>query len=480
MRTYDNYIGRVFDDRYEIINVVGSGGSAIIFGVYDVVEDRTAAIKMLRVDCQNNEESIKRFELEAELLSRFSHPGIVKIYDTHLEGFPKYFVMEYVEGITLKKHILSKGAMSQKEIFLIMKPVLSALDEVHKMGVVHSDVKPQNIVVLADGSVRLMDFGISKESKRLTVINLENEKHECPDMAVGTVHYVSPEQAEAKELDGRSDLYSLGVTMYEMATGIPPFFGDNASRIAAMHVNELPIAPSIVNPSVSQEIEEIILRAMEKGLNDRYQTAREMLDAIEKVEHPVPEVYEPLPLKERITEYFKHFSIPSGIAGALCALLVSVVVSLGILSLTILNERGIHNHVKVPKLEGLAYSQIDALGLDPESYTVTAVYKSSPKNSGKILSQYPSAGTAVKLENGEKCEIKVTVAYRKLPSSVPNVSAMTAEDARLFLESYGIAVNVITAPHDFIPKGSVIQTVPAAGEACGSEITVISSSGYEE
>ena len=223
MGKYDNYIGRVYADRYEIISVVGTGGSAVVFGVYDSKENRTVAMKMLRSDCENNEESVRRFKQEAELLSLFSHPGIVKIYEKYLEEFPMYFIMEYVEGITLKKHILSHGAMTQEEIFYFLKPILSALGEIHSKGVVHSDIKPQNIVVLSDGSVRIMDFGISKSFPD----DFQEEKKETEDstdMAVGTVHYVSPEQAEAKKLDGRSDLYSLGVVTYEMATGILPFF----------------------------------------------------------------------------------------------------------------------------------------------------------------------------------------------------------------------------------------------------------------
>ena len=473
MGKYDNYIGRVLADRYEIINVVGSGGSAAVFGVYDIKEDRTVAVKMLRSDCENNEEAVKRFEQEAELLSRFSHPGIVKIHEKYLNGFPKFFVMEYVEGITLKKHILSHGAMTKEEIFYFLKPILSALGEVHKHGIVHSDIKPQNVVVLSDGTIRLMDFGISTSKDSSCV-----ESPDHPDVAVGTVHYVSPEQAEAKPFDSRSDLYSLGVMTYEMATGILPFFGDKASNIAAMHVNELPIAPSVVNPSVDIDVEEIILRAMEKAPEERYQSTDEMLEAIDRIENPPPESNDPIPFKERLKNYFLNFSILSGIVGALCALLITVVVGLGVLSVAVLDERNQHGHIKVPDLDGVVYADIDKLGLDENYYEIVAVYKEDGANRGKIISQTPNADEVIKLKEGERCKIKVTVGKQKTPKTVPNVTAMTSKEAEALLLSYGYSVVHITVSDDFMPTGRVISTIPAAGEASTKEITVLTSSGY--
>ena len=482
MGKYDNYIGRVFDDRYEIISVIGTGGSAIVFGVYDSQENRTVAMKMLRPDCENNEESVKRFEQEAELLSRFSHPGIVKIYDKYLEDFPKYFIMEYVESITLKNHILSQGAMTQEEIFYFLKLILSALGEVHKKGIVHSDIKPQNILVLADGSIRLMDFGISKSfpGNVRDVSEDFEESGENTDTAVGTVHYVSPEQAEAKKLDGRSDLYSLGVVVYEMATGILPFFGDKPSKIAAMHVNELPIAPSVVNPAVPEALEEIILRALEKFPDERYQTAEEMLVDIEKAENPPPESNEPIPFKEKVKEFFLTFNIPSGIMGALCALLVCIVVGLGALSLNILDERNTHAHIRVPILTGREVSQIENMALDEDIYEIEIVYKKNNRRSGQVMAQSPKGGKIVKLDENGKCKIEITVARYKMPDTIPNVTAIDAAEAEALLISYGYTVDVVTAPHSFIPEGKVICTKPAVGEKSESNIMIFKSSGYSD
>lgn len=479
MGKYDNYIGRVFDGRYEIINVIGTGGSAIVFGAYDSREDRTVAVKMLRSDCENNDESVKRFEQEAELLSLFDHPGIAKIYDKYLDEFPKYFIMEYVEGITLKKHILSHGAMSQEEVFHFLKLILPALGEVHKKGVVHSDIKPQNIVVLADGSIRLMDFGISKSTPS-NVYDADQEASENTDTAVGTVHYVSPEQAEAKTLDSRSDLYSLGVVTYEMATGILPFFGDKASKIAAMHVNELPIAPTVVNPSVSYEVEEIILRAMEKFPEERYQTAEEMLEDIAKAENPPPPSTDPIPLKQRIKDYFLSFSIPSGIVGGLCALLACIVIGLGILSVNIMGERSQHTHIRVPSLVGESLNDLYSLGLDEDVYEIEIEYTKNNRRSGEVIAQSPKGNKVVRRDEDGKCRITVTVAKFKTPSAVPNVMAIDAYEAEEILKSYGYEVDIVTAPHAFIPEGKVIRTLPEAGERSEKKIMIFKSSGYSD
>ena len=479
MGKYDNYIGRVYADRYEIISVVGTGGSAVVFGVYDSKEDRTVAMKMLKKEYENNEEAVSRFIREAEVLSLFSHPEIVKIYDKYLDEFPKYFIMEYVEGITLKTHILSNGAMSKEEIFYFLKPILSALGEIHKKGVVHSDVKPQNIVVLADGSVRIMDFGISKSFTHLIDEDGKENKN-GNDMAIGTVHYVSPEQAEAKSLDARSDLYSLGVVTYEMATGILPFFGEKPSKIAAMHVNEFPIAPTKVNPAVPKEVEEIILKAMEKLPKDRYQTADEMLEDIARAEKPKPENNEPITLKQRIKDYFLTFNTPSGIVGGLCAFLVCFVIGLGILSVNILDERSIHNHIRVPELTGSSYSQLEYMGLNKDIYEFEITYQKNDNRSGCIIAQYPHGNKIVALDENGKCRISVTVAEFPTPDVVPNVMAIDAKDAEEILISYGYETETVTAPHAFIPEGKVIYTIPAAGEKSTDKVMIFQSSGYSD
>lgn len=473
----NQYTGKILENRYEIINRVGSGGSAVVYGAYDSIEERTVAIKILRREFENDEEEVARFEQEAGLLSLFNHEGIVKVYDTHITGTPKYFIMEYIEGITLKNHILQKGALNESEVYLISKQILSALAEVHSKGIVHSDIKPHNVVILPNGVIKLMDFGISKTQKDArTPLN----EDETSNMAVGTVQYVSPEQAEGKHLDKRSDLYSMGVLMYEMATGIPPYFDDTPARIAAMHINNTPILPSDVNPSINKELDFVILQGMEKSIEGRYQSAEEMLDAVIKAENPHLFNDEPTTLIEKIKNFFYHFSIISGVTGALCALLVSTVLALGILSMAVKGENETHEHIKVPSLKGEFFTSVDELGIDLDYYDVTVKYKENRKNAGEIIAQSPKGGKVKLLERGEKLPITLTVAYLSLTAEMPNVVALTKDDAKILLGRYNCTVNELFVPHAFFEKGRVFATLPKQNEEASKTVTLYVSDGYYE
>lgn len=473
----NQYTGKILENRYEIINRVGSGGSAVVYGAYDSIEERTVAIKMLRREFENDEEEVARFEQEAALLSLFDHDGIVKVYDTHITGSPKYFIMEYIEGITLKNHILQKGALDESEVYLISKQILSALAEVHSKGIVHSDVKPHNVVILPNGVIKLMDFGISKTQK--DVRTPQNEE-ETSDMAVGTVQYVSPEQAEGKHLDKRSDLYSMGVLMYEMATGIPPYFDDTPARIAAMHINNTPVLPSDVNPSINKELDFVILQGMEKSIEDRFQSAEEMLDAVRKAEDPYLFDDEPKTLVEKIKDFFYNFSIVSGITGALCALLVATVLALGVLAIAIKGESETHEHIKAPSLKGEFFTGVDGLGIDLDYYEITVKYKENRKNAGEIIAQSPKSGKVELLKKGEKMPITITVAYLPLTAEMPNVIALTGDYAKILLLRYNCTVNEVYVPHAFFEKGRVFATLPMQGEESSNTVTLYVSDGYYE
>lgn len=473
----NQYTGKILENRYEIINRIGSGGSAVVYGAYDSIEERTVAIKMLRPEFENDEEEVARFEQEAGLLSLFNHDGIVRVYDTHITGTPKYFIMEYIEGITLKNHILQKGALNESEVYLISKQILSALAEVHSKGIVHSDIKPHNVVILPNGVIKLMDFGISKTQKDVRTPQNEDE---TSDMAVGTVQYVSPEQAEGRRLDKRSDLYSMGVLMYEMATGIPPYFDDTPARIAAMHINNTPILPSDVNPSINKELDFVILQGMERSIEDRYQSAEEMLDAVIKAENPNLFEDEPKTLTEKIKDFFYNFSIVSGITGALCALLVATVLTLGVLTIAIKGETETHEHIKAPDLQGDFFTGVDDLGIDLDYYDVTVKYKESRKNAGEIIAQSPKSGKVKLLKKGEKMPITITVAYLPLTSEMPNVVALTVTDARILLGRYNCNVNEIRVPHAFFEEGRVFATLPRQNEEASKTVALYVSDGYYE
>ena len=271
MSIHDKYIGQTLEDRYTIVNVIGHGGMATVYGAYDRVSGRSVAIKILNKQLEQNPAQIKLFINESTALSLLSHPNIVMVYNTAITTGIKYFVMEYVEGITLKSHIEHRGALPEREILYYASQILSALDYIHSKSIIHCDIKPQNIILLQNGSIKVADFGISRLN---SIIDF---KDEASDVAVGTVYYVSPEQAQGKKPKKSSDLYSLGVMLYELITGSLPFFHENATEVAKMQISKEPIPPSVLRRDMSVGLEQIILRAMEKDPSRRYSSASEML-----------------------------------------------------------------------------------------------------------------------------------------------------------------------------------------------------------
>ena len=274
MTQYDSFIGQTFEGRYTIVNVIGTGGMATVYGAYDQVSGRSVAIKMMNKKLENNARQIKLFVNESTALSLLSHPNIVQVYNTAITNSTKYIIMEYVEGITLKKHIDHRGALPEREVIYYATQILSALDYIHSKNIVHCDIKPQNIILLQNGNIKVADFGIARLDAML------DRSKEKSDVALGTVYYVSPEQAQGKAPQAESDLYSLGVMLYEAMTNRLPFYHDNPTEVAKMQINKEPTPPSVYRPDISIGLEQIILRAMEKNPKKRYATAMEMLTDI--------------------------------------------------------------------------------------------------------------------------------------------------------------------------------------------------------
>ena len=274
MTQYDPFIGQTFEGRYTIVNVIGIGGMATVYGAYDQVTGRSVAIKMMSKKHEHNARQIKLFANESTALSLLSHPNIVQVYNTAITHSTKYIIMEYVEGITLKKHIDHRGALPEREVLYYATQILSALDYIHSKNIVHCDIKPQNIILLQNGSIKVADFGIARLDAML------DRSKEKSVVALGTVYYVSPEQAQGKAPRAESDLYSLGVMLYEAMTNRLPFYHENATEVAKMQISKEPTPPSVFRPDISVGLEQIILRAMEKNTKKRYASAMEMLTDI--------------------------------------------------------------------------------------------------------------------------------------------------------------------------------------------------------
>lgn len=270
----DKNIGKKLDGRYEITELIGEGGMADVYKAVDVVDGKEVAVKILKKEFAESEEFLRRFRNESKAIAVLSHPNIVKIYDVGFSEKIQFIVMEYIDGITLKEYMESERVLNWKDSVHFVTQILRALQHAHERGIVHRDIKPQNIMMFTDGTIKVMDFGIAKFARE--------EGRTATDQAIGTVHYISPEQARGDVTDAKSDLYSVGVMLYEMLTGQKPFDTDNPVSIAVMHMQNIAELPRHINPDIPEPIEEIIVHAMEKNPNDRYQTANEMIRDIDR------------------------------------------------------------------------------------------------------------------------------------------------------------------------------------------------------
>ncbi|MBQ8079430.1 MAG: Stk1 family PASTA domain-containing Ser/Thr kinase, partial [Oscillospiraceae bacterium] len=269
----DKYIGKKLDGRYEITELIGVGGMADVYKATDIIDNKEVAVKILKKEFSENEEFLRRFRNESKAIALLSHPNIVKIYDVGFSDKLQFIVMEYIDGITLKEYIDNEQVLTWKDSVHFIIQILRALQHAHDRGIVHRDIKPQNIMLLTDGTIKVMDFGIAKFAR--------GDSSTQTDQAIGTVHYISPEAARGDETDEKSDIYSVGVMLYEMLTGKKPFDTDNPISIAVMHMQTTPERPRSINPDIPAGLEEIILRAMEKDAENRYQTASDMIRDIE-------------------------------------------------------------------------------------------------------------------------------------------------------------------------------------------------------
>lgn len=277
MDVFNKYVGQAFDGRYKIEKTIGIGGMAVVFEATDLQTGKKVAVKMLKETNSQDTSAIKRFVYESKAIAMLNHPNIVKIYDISVKGENKYIVMELIKGITLKEYITQKGVLNWRETAIFVEQILSALDHAHNLGVIHRDIKPQNIMLLEGGMVKVMDFGIAKIPKGETLT--------MADKAIGTVYYLSPEQATSKKIDNRADIYAVGIMMYQMVTGKLPFVADSPIAVIYKQLNEIAVNPSRIVPTIPLGFEQIIMTAIEKDPDERYDTAAQMLRQLKRIQN---------------------------------------------------------------------------------------------------------------------------------------------------------------------------------------------------
>ena len=498
----DKYIGKRLDGRYEIHELIGQGGMAYVYRAYDRIENRWVAIKILREELSDNSDFLRRFRNESKAIAVLSHPNIVKVYDVSFGDRIQYIVMEYVDGITLKQYIEQQGEIKWREALYFTVQILQALQHAHERGIIHRDIKPQNIMLLEDGSIKVMDFGIARFTQA--------ETQTMTDKAIGSVHYIAPEQARGGHINDKADIYSVGVMLYEMLTGQLPFVADNAVSVAIMQMQAEPTPPTRINPSIPKGLEEITMHAMEKNPAQRFPSAADMLEDIERfrrnpemvfnygdqVDHAYARgtsIYDTAGSRQQDYndnyEYEEEYvrSKNGAKASMVVTGIVAAVVVVGLVVGGIFlwnyfrnNTDTSSDEVIVPTFTGMIYEteiKDNAEYADFEFEIVEGNQPSQP--AGVVLNQNPQAGMTVK--RGKT--ITLTVNGGTLEQViVEDVTGDSQQDAYDTLEALGLSPRIQAVADDETAVGYVVRTDPAAGStvASGSSITIFVSSGPTE
>ena len=494
----DQYIGKMLDDRYEILELIGSGGMANVYKARCHRLNRLVAIKILKSDLADNADFRRRFHDESQAVAQLSHANIVSVYDVSTNPDREYIVMELIDGITLKQYMERRGRMDWRESLHFITQIMRGLSHAHSRGIIHRDIKPQNIMVLRDGSVKVADFGIAC---------LANQGQTLTQEALGSVHYISPEQARGDRIDARSDIYSAGVVLYEMLTGRLPFEGDSAVSVAIQHLSSVPLAPRDIDPSIPEPLELICMKAMNSDPNKRYASADAMIEDLEKFrrdpsvdmdyirqELTAPaadtEPTMPLPTAQVASAVKKHtgelrrereaeeepprrdkksIAIIAGIFAAA----VLLVVLLFKLILGDFGPAGSNKSYPVPDIRGKTVEEAqemegvkDIFLIEVQGTRTTEEYQP-----GQIVEQDPAAGRT------RKSNLVIQVYVAAEPEKVPmkDLVGMEYRQARVLLTDMGLDLKITTETlsSDKYGADAVIETVPAADEPLVAGQTVI-------
>lgn len=495
----DNFVGKRLDGRYEIQEIIGVGGMSVVYKAYDNIDDRIVAVKILKDEFLANEEFRRRFKNESKAIAVLNHPNIVRVYDVNFGERLQYIVMEYVDGITLKEYIKQQGVVNWQDAVHFITQILRALQHAHDKGIVHRDIKPQNIILLQNGNIKVADFGIARFSR--------SDTRTMTEKAIGSVHYISPEQARGDMTDEKADIYSVGVVLYEILTGQVPFEADSAVSVAIMQLQADPKLPRSINPSIPIGLEQITMHAMQKVAAERYQTATEMLlDIDEFSRNPnatfdysffvdnQPTKFVSLPedaqqnsddyverLEPAYDEYYEQDENANDddtakkkkMLAVICTGAVALIAAIVVLVMALTGSFG-KGKETVPDFSGKVF-ETEIQGKYP-NFKFEITTEASDLKVGSVISQDPKAKTKVK----EGTTIKLVVAAETEEVVVPNVVGMTLTDAKALLKKNNLNnYEVIEAPSEDVDSGKVVSTSPGEKTSvdASTKITIYVSTG---
>ena len=494
----DNYVGKRLDGRYEIQEIVGVGGMSVVYKAYDNVDDRVVAVKILKDEFLTNDDFVRRFKNESKAIALLSHPNIVKVYDVSFGEKLQYIVMEYVDGITLKEYIQKQGAITWNDALFFTTQILKALQHAHDKGIVHRDIKPQNIILLPNGNIKVADFGIARFSR--------SETRTLTDTAIGSVHYISPEQAKGEFTDEKADIYSVGVVLYEMLAGKVPFEAESAVSVALMQLQNNAKRLTEINPDIPLGLEQICIHAMQKAPKDRYQSATEMLLDVEEVINNPKTVFDyscfvdKSPTKyisdtDKITaetpvinekpiektvdsdedevEYYdpdhKKKEISAVLIGIIILVTATVLLIMAITGSFKTSTNTLDNFV------GFSYDEL--ISSNKYDYEFVLEQKKTDEvEPGIVVDQSPEAGS--KVISGSQVKLVVSASMDDI--NVPNIYNLNDEKAKKALANEGLTnYKFTTISSETVEEGLVVYTEPKAGTVVSSDtqIVVFVSSG---
>lgn len=500
----DKYIGKRLDGRYEIHELLGVGGMAYVYKAYDNIEKRWVAIKILKEELAGNSDFLRRFRNESKAIAVLSHPNIVKVYDVSFGDRIQYIVMEYIDGITLKQYIEQQGEIKWREALYFTVQILRALQHAHEKGIIHRDIKPQNIMLLEDGTIKVTDFGIARFSQA--------ETQTMTDKAIGSVHYIAPEQARGGYINDKADIYSVGVMLYEMLTGQLPFVADNAVSVAIMQMQAEPTPPSRINPSIPKGLEEITMHAMEKNPAQRFPSAADMLEDVERFrrnpeivfhygeqvdrayagtsadiygnvqQNAAPQKYnDNYEYEEEYVRSKNGARASNIIKGIVAAVIVVALVVGGIFGWRYLQNlttstNKTSDEIVLPNFVGKIYASDIENNSEYADLTFEITYGNVPsKQPGEVLHQTPAAGMTVK--KGKTVSLIVNGEAEQVV--VEDVKGYKQQDAYDALKALNLSPKIQAVADDDTAVGYVVKTDPAAGStvSTGTTVTIYVSSG---